>query len=809
MAELRASPVVNPSYKRIADVLANLQGPMGEIIPFTDANPFKFLMPAASTFENLAYGNSPFSEYAGVTNRRLPIVKTGRENELTDIADVALMASGLPMASRGVARGANYLGDVLTQATRAAPPAAPMRGLEKAYAEAEQRIAGLVEPQAGVRGFNIVQPGDMVSGLTVRKDVPNMSSIAASLDDYEILSGIREVPRNAFDPEYLGSLSYDKLDQRTKDLAEQIRQSKEINPVIVGMDSKGAYIIEGGHRFDALMSQDTKSIPALVVIDKSDPPAAPMRAVSEIAEAAPITPKPPPPEPLRSDIGFYSQLEAATNPLQDKGTGDQFLSQLQKSAGVKPDEIKYTGLDEFLKGKKAVTKAEIQGYLASNKVDVQEVRLGDQDFSKLPDTQLQQEYERFRGYKPVDTYGDPMSREEMLYELSAASQKDLTKFSQHTLPGGENYRELLLTLPDTKGARLDARRAEIEAKGRNATDAEKQEWSSIMNQLQPETRDVEGLSPFRNRPEFRTIHFDQPNILAHMRVNDRTVDGKKTLFIEEIQSDWHQKGRKKGYGPQTETTHEAFYTTPDGQKVSLGFGKTQEEAAAAVDPNWKNLVDIKFDSQTVKVDEGVPDAPFKTSWHELSLKRAIQEASEKGYDQIAFTTGKTQAERYDLSKQVDYIDYKTTRSGPDIQYGLAVVAKNGDSVDLPKQFFTAKELPDIVGKEVADKIIAGQGQPGGGRMTLRGLDLKVGGEGMKGFYDQILPKSLEKLGKKFDAKVGKTQMDGVEVWQMDITPKMRESVTTKGQPLFSISGLGAGAIGSGFYQDDTMEQLSR
>jgi hypothetical protein len=113
---------------------------------------------------------------------------------------------------------------------------------------------------------------------------------------------------------------------------------------------------------------------------RAAPPAAPMRAVSEIAEAAPITPKPLPPEPVRSDIGFYSQLEAATNPLQDKGTGDQFLSQLQKSAGVKPDEIKYTGLDEFLKGKKAVTKAEIQGYLASNKVDVQEVRLGELPF---------------------------------------------------------------------------------------------------------------------------------------------------------------------------------------------------------------------------------------------------------------------------------------------------------------------------------------------------------------------------------------------------------------------------------------------
>jgi hypothetical protein len=569
---------------------------------------------------------------------------------------------------------------------------------------------------------------------------------------------------------------------------------------------------------------------------RAAPPAAPMRAVSEIAEAAPITPKPLPPEPVRSDIGFYSQLEAATNPLQDKGTGDQFLSQLQKSAGVKPDEIKYTGLDEFLKGKKAVTKAEIQGYLASNKVDVQEVRLGDLPFSE------QAFNDRFarRGFSMVQTDDGPQftqtdmtGRRQLNYgELPEDIQATIenqyvpnTKYHLGALknidteiPGGENYRELLLTLPDTKGAKLDARRAEIQAKGINATDAEKQEWVSIMNQLQPETRDVEGLSPFRNRPEFRTTHFDQPNILAHMRVNDRTVDGKKTLFIEEIQSDWHQAGRKKGYQSSLEQRKAANAIRQDGYwevRDQNGEFITNVMDYALPDANAEKAIEvanarIAANRPTEIRQSGmVPDAPFKTTWHELSLKRAIQEASEKGYDQIAFTTGKTQAERYDLSKQVDYIDYKTTRSGPDIQYGLAVVAKNGDSVDLPKQFFTAKELPDIVGKEVADKIIAGQGQPGGGRMTLRGLDLKVGGEGMKGFYDQILPKSLEKLGKKFDAKVGKTQMDGVEVWQMDITPKMRESVTTKGQPLFSISGLGAGAIGSGFYQDDTMEQLSR
>jgi hypothetical protein len=512
-------------------------------------------------------------------------------------------------------------------------------------------------------------------------------------------------------------------------------------------------------------------------------------------------------QPKRSDIGFYSQLEAATFPMQDKGTGDQFLAQIQKTAGVKPDEIKYTGLDEFLKGKKAVTKAEIQGYLASNKVDVQEVRLGE----GLPPGYTVRQDPTTRVFEVLDENGriagTGLNRGEAISQFSGSAAGS-TKFSSYTLPGGENYRELLLTLPS--GPRQTKFEVFDPSTQRAVPFQTREEAVAFANQ--DPTRSSVVAEVDVSKPEYRSSHFDQPNILAHMRVNDRVVDGKKTLFIEEVQSDWHQKGRKKGYAtgekaelPQGTKVFEPGAADSPGQTNqaftvqipsavngrNLFYGTTREEALA----NAQSFI--------AQPSLGaVPDAPFKTTWHELTLKRAIQEASEKGYDQIAFTTGKTQAERYDLSKQVDYIDYKTTRSGPDIQYGLAVVAKNGDSVDLPKQFFTAKELPDIVGKEVADKIIAGQGQPGGGRMTLRGLDLKVGGEGMKGFYDNILPKSLEKLGKKFDAKVGKTEMDGVEVWQMDITPKMRESVTTKGQPLFAVPAVGL--LGAGMYQDEQM-----
>jgi hypothetical protein len=303
--------------------------------------------------------------------------------------------------------------------------------------------------------------------------------------------------------------------------------------------------------------------------------------------------------------------------------------------------------------------------------------------------------------------------------------------------------------------------------------------------------------------EYRSTHFDQSNILAHLRVNDRTVDGKKTLFVEEIQSDWHQTGREKGYADAGKP-YEVF--NPKDGNVIATF-KTEQEAKAYADELGPNVDYAK--------SEGVPDAPFKTSWHELSLKRAIQEASEKGYDQIAFTTGKTQAERYDLSKQIKTLIY----SEPDAQglRKLEAITPSGDRL-LGKRY-TLSEIEDNVGKEMAEKISKSSGEfdQRTGTYAMSELDLKVGGEGMEGFYDNILPKSLEKLGKKFDAKVGKTFIEGgytrdadgipsmrpekIEVWQMDITPKMRESVTTKGQPLFQI-GVGAGAGGVAAMQED-------
>ena len=47
---------------------------------------------------------------------------------------------------------------------------------------------------------------------------------------------------------------------------------------------------------------------------------------------------------------------------------------------------------------------------------------------------------------------------------------------------------------------------------------------------------------------YKSQHWDQPNVLAHLRMSDRTgPEGEKILHLEELQSDWGQQGRKKGF----------------------------------------------------------------------------------------------------------------------------------------------------------------------------------------------------------------------------------------------------------------------
>src|SRR5882757_429786 len=91
---------------------------------------------------------------------------------------------------------------------------------------------------------------------------------------------------------------------------------------------------------------------------------------------------------------FYSALEHNVNNIgQAKMTGDQWLGTLANKPGVKPEELQWTGVQDFLKerGNKPVTKQELQEYLQQNKIELKEVNKGaKQDSGELWDKFRQQ-----------------------------------------------------------------------------------------------------------------------------------------------------------------------------------------------------------------------------------------------------------------------------------------------------------------------------------------------------------------------------------------------------------------------------------
>lgn len=107
--------------------------------------------------------------------------------------------------------------------------------------------------------------GKVVDGRTVLDNIDNTSSIGASLYNYKVLDGIREVPMSDF---VVSGKHYSvEGTRRIEQLAIEIRESQEISPLIVVIDARGSYVLEGSHRLSALKLLNAKSFPALVVID--------------------------------------------------------------------------------------------------------------------------------------------------------------------------------------------------------------------------------------------------------------------------------------------------------------------------------------------------------------------------------------------------------------------------------------------------------------------------------------------------------------------------------------------------------------
>ena len=425
---------------------------------------------------------------------------------------------------------------------------------------------------------------------------------------------------------------------------------------------------------------------------------------------------------------FYSQMAKVVDGVKQEKLGAASVVNMLRGKGVKAEEIKWSGIAEWLAGKKSVTKAELQDFIAGSMLQIKEEQSGNATLVGEDGTNYESETAfKDAAYAIVDAEGIDRNRVKFVIDtedtmeayayvgspmnqiLSAdisEAEGSSPRWGQYKLDGGENYREIVFTMPN----------------------------SSYSNQMM-------------------RLHwgYDAEGVLAHARLQDFVVNDKKMLFVEEIQSDWHNEGHKSGYesaeykeaerlademfeqwrkirNAMTKYARSSeFNTDPeDVRKKKWDWFRKKEEAAF----KKRQEADALLESLLKEGKGTTPDAPFRENYHEYVLKRLIREAAEKGYDSIGWTTADIQSERW------------------------------------------------------SDEYA----------------------EGYRIEYDQDIPKFLSKYGKKWGAKVGKTEIptgrvsdfdremaargfidiipNQTEVWFMPITDSMKESVLTEGQPMY-------------------------
>ena len=140
------------------------------------------------------------------------------------------------------------------------------------------------------------------------------------------------------------------------------------------------------------------------------------------------------------------------------------------------------------------------------------------------------------------------------------------------------------------------------------------------------------------------------------------------------------------------------------------------------------------------------------------LKRMVRHAAENGYDQLAWTPGDVQADRYDLSKQAE-TSFTTTKVQRDLT-GIRQGQRFTASSTRVKLRDPRPASRTIIGKDAADEQLnnpaakkAAWRHHRSTETILTGQDLKVGGEGMRAFYDKMLVDKANAIGKKYGARV--------------------------------------------------------
>ena len=520
---------------------------------------------------------------------------------------------------------------------------------------------------------------------------------------------------------------------------------------------------------------------------------------------------------------FSKALEVAKAIPMSKMTGEQALAMLRK--GTSPEELRWMGAEPFLSGQKSISKDDLVSFLEKNRVQTQDVVLGggNKPFRRedvVLDNDIKAKYREQMGAlqkdqakaftditkaktkAEIDIANDRLwsIKKQIQYINEAAIDEQIEKmggldrapkYADYSTEGGEGYKENLVILGNKGMPR-------VVKQGNSWTlrDADNNPVMSSMNHpyFYYDKSDAERAAKaiYREGGKYKSSHWDDPDVLFHTRsqVLDVTPPGAnrpyKAWNVDETQSDWGQDARKYGMRDSNTDWKKAYteLAKSSTQKWIEQKAKSAFEAAPHFYDNdiekalkWATSEAHRIGASRIADELGIRQqledlyvkmtsdldavaaAPYVGStegWTDFAIKKQLDKALDADSDYFTWTPGDVHADRYNLSNFVDEIHYSPSEER---LYGL----KNKKGVF--EKDATPDELVKLIGEGPAQKLLS---QPeveskwhSSPRRILTGVDMNIGGEGMRGYYDKVYPKRVEEVIRK--ATGAKPQIEVIEV----------------------------------------------
>lgn len=612
--------------------------------------------------------------------------------------------------------------------------------------------------------------------------------------------------------------------------------------------AESAGILSGAAKPASTLAGFGTDVPAAITaaspLQKALPAAKAAAPVAEAAEAAIPVAKLAPPMAKKIAPTFYSRLEEAIHGLPDHPIkSESVINQLKKAkGGVAGEEIEYTGLEEMLNARRGqkVSKKELLEHFKENQLTVEETWL------KEPAGSIE-----IRGERIVDTGirypGATTPGGQDHFEL-------LIKMPEPKLPKGYKFQEVDNPYsPTGRSTQIVGPQGEPMFNNALYYDEEQalQAFNSRVNKGMARWEDphfpghkdllafVQGHTRVGPKGE-KILHVDSVQSDLHRK---GAKAGYRTPELEQAREKYNSVADEIA---AIKEDLDSFGSGPVPPELMPEF-EAAEARYSQLHDQWRQMVADGGELDKLnKFGNAVPDLPFKENWHELAMKRVIRYAAENNFDAVTINMAEQAGKVAGAGGETPYLkmmygqkgipaaDKAAMEAAHDARYNNLLMAKAeaNDARNYQEVDRLRKELDALVlerravppaaqegaipkwlkkyGKQHGVKVEQSAITGPGGKLTPLG-EVDPWDALISQIEDRGMQMSAFKMKNADQNYAGVAKMlagEGIaippelmshpiaDVTRFDMTPKVRENVLTRGQPLMSFAPLAAAGGGS-------------